>query len=185
MERLETKSLPSRSPPITPNWRSPRLRHEIRKPRHSSADNLANEMTYITETEDVFYTYKGPLSPKDSDSEVSQNHSPHRESLSENNPAQSCLTQKSSSSVSPSSNAPGSCSPDGVDQRFLEDYHKVTKGGFVEDASQYYCDKVRDFRVLCTFARDLVTRSHREKNTLSPATAEGSGVNNPLTCLLE
>ncbi|ELW70563.1 Tyrosine-protein phosphatase non-receptor type 3 [Tupaia chinensis] len=79
VEHLETKSLPSRSPPITPNWRSPRLRHEIRKPRHSSADNLANEMTYITETEDVFYTYKGSLSPKDSDSEVSQNRSPHRE----------------------------------------------------------------------------------------------------------
>ncbi|MEJ1282879.1 protein tyrosine phosphatase non-receptor type 3 [Cricetulus griseus] len=141
VERLETKSLPSRSPPITPNWRSPRLRHEIRKPRHSSADNLANEMTYITETEDVFYTYKGSLSPKDSDSEVSQNHSPHRESLSENKPAQSCLTRKSSSSVSPSSNAPGSCSPDGVDQQFLEDYHKMIKGGSVEDASQYYCDK--------------------------------------------
>ncbi|OBS57956.1 hypothetical protein A6R68_10926 [Neotoma lepida] len=123
VERLETKSLPSRSPPITPNWRSPRLRHEIRKPRHSSADNLANEMTYITETEDVFYTYKGSLSPKDSDSEVSQNHSPHRDS------------------VSPSSNAPGSCSPDGVDQQFLEDYHKMIKGGSVEDASQYYCDK--------------------------------------------
>uniref|UniRef100_A0A2K6GZ53 Tyrosine-protein phosphatase non-receptor type n=1 Tax=Propithecus coquereli TaxID=379532 RepID=A0A2K6GZ53_PROCO len=121
--------------------RSPRLRHEIRKPRHSSADNLANEMTYITETEDVFYTYKGSLSPKDSDSEVSQNRSPHRESLSENNPAQSCLTQKSSSSVSPSSNAPGSCSPDGVDRQFLEDYHRVTKGGSTEDASQYYCDK--------------------------------------------
>lgn len=64
VEHLETKSLPSRSPPITPNWRSPRLRHEIRKPRHSSADNLANEMTYITETEDVFYTYKGSLAPK-------------------------------------------------------------------------------------------------------------------------
>ncbi|KAM6170031.1 tyrosine-protein phosphatase non-receptor type 3-like [Rhynchocyon petersi] len=79
VEHLETKSLPSRSPPITPNWRSPRLRHEIRKPRHSSADNLANEITYITETEDVFYTYKSSLSPKDSDSEVSQNRSPHRE----------------------------------------------------------------------------------------------------------
>ncbi|XP_044796347.2 tyrosine-protein phosphatase non-receptor type 3 isoform X9 [Bubalus bubalis] len=173
VEHLETKSLPSRSPPITPNWRSPRLRHEIRKPRHSSADNLANEMTYITETEDVFYTYKGSLSPKDSDSEVSQNRSPHREemnsvlafvsdaycvygseasasegehpfvcrSISENSPAQSCLTQKSSSSVSPSSNAPGSCSPDGVDQQFLEDFHRVTKGGSAEDSSQYYCDK--------------------------------------------
>ncbi|XP_061104311.1 tyrosine-protein phosphatase non-receptor type 3 [Conger conger] len=58
-EHLETKSLPSRSPPITPNWRSPRLRHEIRKTRHSSVDNLEGEMSYITETEEVFYTYKG------------------------------------------------------------------------------------------------------------------------------
>ncbi|XP_045696282.1 tyrosine-protein phosphatase non-receptor type 3 isoform X5 [Phyllostomus hastatus] len=124
-----------------PKKRSPRLRHEIRKPRHSSADNLANEMTYITETEDVFYTYKGSLSPKDSDSEISQNQSPHQESISENNPAQSCPTWTSSSSVSPSSNAPGSCSPDGVDQQFLEDFHRVTKGGSTEDSSQYYCDK--------------------------------------------
>nr|KAF6486842.1 protein tyrosine phosphatase non-receptor type 3 [Rousettus aegyptiacus] len=124
-----------------PKKRSPRLRHEIRKPRHSSADNLANEMTYVTETEDVFYTYKGSLSPKDSDSEASQYQSPHRESISENNPTQGCLTRKSSSSVSPSSNAPGSCSPDGVDQQFLEDFHRVTKGGSTEDSSQYYCDK--------------------------------------------
>ncbi|XP_074186909.1 tyrosine-protein phosphatase non-receptor type 3 isoform X2 [Rhinolophus sinicus] len=124
-----------------PKKRSPRLRHEIRKPRHSSADNLANEMTYITETEDVFYTYKGSLPPKDSDSEISQNQSPHRESLSENNPAPSCLTRKSSGSVSPSSNAPGSCSPDGVDQQLLEDFHRVTRGGSTEDSSQYYCDK--------------------------------------------
>uniref|UniRef100_A0A673VKH7 protein-tyrosine-phosphatase n=1 Tax=Suricata suricatta TaxID=37032 RepID=A0A673VKH7_SURSU len=124
-----------------PKKRSPRLRHEIRKPRHSSADNLANEMTYITETEDVFYTYKGSLSPKDSDSEVSQNRSPHRESISENNPAQSCLTRKSSSSVSPSSNAPGSCSSDGVDQQFIEAFHRVTKGGSTEDSSQYCCDQ--------------------------------------------
>ncbi|XP_036185957.1 tyrosine-protein phosphatase non-receptor type 3 isoform X5 [Myotis myotis] len=123
-----------------PNKRSPRLRHEIRKPRHSSADNLANEMTYITETEDVFYTYKGSLSPKDSDSEVSQNQSPHQEGIPESNPAQSCPTRKSSSSVSPSSNAPGSCSPDGVDQQFLEDFHRVSKGGSPEDSSQYYCD---------------------------------------------
>ncbi|XP_012862265.2 tyrosine-protein phosphatase non-receptor type 3 [Echinops telfairi] len=144
VEHLETKSLPSRSPPITPNWRSPRLRHELRKPRHSSADNLAHEMTYVTETEDVFYTYKGSLSPKDSDCEASQDRSPHRESLSESNPAQSCLTQKSSSSVSPSSNAPGSCSPDGVDQQFLEDYNRVTTGGSAEDSSQYYFDKYDD-----------------------------------------
>ncbi|MBN3300780.1 PTN3 phosphatase, partial [Amia calva] len=78
VEHLETKSLPSRSPPVTPNWRSPRLRHEIRKPRHSSMDNLASEMSYITETEDVFYTYRTTLSSKDSDPETPSNHSPCR-----------------------------------------------------------------------------------------------------------
>uniref|UniRef100_A0AAR2KR52 protein-tyrosine-phosphatase n=1 Tax=Pygocentrus nattereri TaxID=42514 RepID=A0AAR2KR52_PYGNA len=57
-EDLETKSLPSRSPPSTPNWRSPRLRHDFRKPRPSSVDNLTNEMSYVTESEDVFYTYR-------------------------------------------------------------------------------------------------------------------------------
>lgn len=60
MEHLETKSLPSRSPPNTPNWRSPRLRHEFRKPRPSSVDNLTNEMSYVSESEDVFYTYRKP-----------------------------------------------------------------------------------------------------------------------------
>uniref|UniRef100_A0A8C1CSE9 protein-tyrosine-phosphatase n=2 Tax=Cyprinus carpio TaxID=7962 RepID=A0A8C1CSE9_CYPCA len=58
VEQLETKSLPSRSPPNTPNWRSPRLRHDFRKPRPSSVDNLTNEMSYVTESEDVFYTYR-------------------------------------------------------------------------------------------------------------------------------
>uniref|UniRef100_A0A671N0R8 protein-tyrosine-phosphatase n=1 Tax=Sinocyclocheilus anshuiensis TaxID=1608454 RepID=A0A671N0R8_9TELE len=58
VEQLETKSLPSRSPPNTPNWRSPRLRHDFRKPRPSSVDNLTNEISYVTETEDVFYTYR-------------------------------------------------------------------------------------------------------------------------------
>uniref|UniRef100_A0A8C1XIJ3 protein-tyrosine-phosphatase n=1 Tax=Cyprinus carpio TaxID=7962 RepID=A0A8C1XIJ3_CYPCA len=38
--------------------RSPRLRHDFRKPRPSSVDNLTNEMTYVTESEDVFYTYR-------------------------------------------------------------------------------------------------------------------------------
>ncbi|KAF4075935.1 hypothetical protein AMELA_G00224600 [Ameiurus melas] len=57
-EHLETKSLPSRSPPSTPNWRSPRLRHDFRKPRPSSVDNLTNDMSYVTESEDVFYTYR-------------------------------------------------------------------------------------------------------------------------------
>uniref|UniRef100_A0A8B9HD44 protein-tyrosine-phosphatase n=1 Tax=Astyanax mexicanus TaxID=7994 RepID=A0A8B9HD44_ASTMX len=57
-EHLETKSLPSRSPPSTPNWRSPRMRHDFRSPQPSSVDNLTNEMSYVTESEDVFYTYR-------------------------------------------------------------------------------------------------------------------------------
>uniref|UniRef100_A0AAR2IT19 protein-tyrosine-phosphatase n=1 Tax=Pygocentrus nattereri TaxID=42514 RepID=A0AAR2IT19_PYGNA len=32
--------------------RSPRLRHDFRKPRPSSVDNLTNEMSYVTESED-------------------------------------------------------------------------------------------------------------------------------------
>ncbi|KAJ8290619.1 hypothetical protein GJAV_G00015360 [Gymnothorax javanicus] len=64
-EQLETTSLPSRSPPITPNWRSPRLRHEIRRTHHSSVDNLSSEMSYITESEEVFYTYKGNKAPSE------------------------------------------------------------------------------------------------------------------------
>uniref|UniRef100_A0A4W3JW79 protein-tyrosine-phosphatase n=1 Tax=Callorhinchus milii TaxID=7868 RepID=A0A4W3JW79_CALMI len=58
VEQLETRSLPSRSPPLTPDWPSPRLRHDGQKPRHSSVDNLASEMAYITESEEVFYNYK-------------------------------------------------------------------------------------------------------------------------------
>uniref|UniRef100_A0A8C5FU29 protein-tyrosine-phosphatase n=1 Tax=Gadus morhua TaxID=8049 RepID=A0A8C5FU29_GADMO len=56
-EYLETKSLPSRSPPNTPNWRSPRVRHGISKPRPSSVE-LTNELEDMTEGEDVFYTYR-------------------------------------------------------------------------------------------------------------------------------
>ncbi|KAJ3598141.1 hypothetical protein NHX12_001655 [Muraenolepis orangiensis] len=55
-EYLETKSLPSRSPPNTPNWRSPRVRHGIRKPRPSSAE--LNDLKDMSEGEDVFYTYR-------------------------------------------------------------------------------------------------------------------------------
>ncbi|XP_032620479.1 tyrosine-protein phosphatase non-receptor type 3 isoform X2 [Chelonoidis abingdonii] len=145
VEHLETKSLPSRSPPVTPTWRSPRLRHEIRKPRHSSVDNLTNEIAYITETEDVFYTYKGSPTSKDSDSEFSQNRSPRRRNVLENSPAQNCLTHTSPIALSQSpngvSNFSGSCPLDGVDKQFLETYDNVTKGSVTEDSSQYYCDK--------------------------------------------
>ncbi|RXM99175.1 Tyrosine-protein phosphatase non-receptor type 3, partial [Acipenser ruthenus] len=84
------RSLPQDKKLLSHNWtlgyknpakRSPRLRHNIRKPRHSSMDNLESEMTYITETEDVFYTYKESPSSKDSDTESSWNHSPCRNFL--------------------------------------------------------------------------------------------------------
>ncbi|XP_028836448.1 tyrosine-protein phosphatase non-receptor type 3 isoform X2 [Denticeps clupeoides] len=60
-EHLETRSLPSRSPPNTPNWRSTRLRQDVHKPRPSSVDNLVNEMSDGTESEEVFYTYRKSL----------------------------------------------------------------------------------------------------------------------------
>ncbi|XP_064516018.1 tyrosine-protein phosphatase non-receptor type 3 isoform X3 [Pseudopipra pipra] len=153
VEHLETKSLPSRSPPVTPNWRSPRLRHEIRKPRHSSVDNLTNEISYITETEDVFYTYKGSPTSKDSDSEFSQNRSPQRRSseqespknVLDNSPARSSLTHISPKALAQSPNGVGNISGsyplEGVDKQFLETYDNVTKSSSTEDSSQYYCDK--------------------------------------------
>ncbi|XP_047455382.1 tyrosine-protein phosphatase non-receptor type 3 [Mugil cephalus] len=79
-EHLETKSLPSRSPPTTPNWRSPRVRHGIRKPRPSSVE-LTNDLKDMSEGEDVFYTYRASMgSSKDSEGDAS----PHRHSGSHN-----------------------------------------------------------------------------------------------------
>lgn len=43
---------------ISHSRRGPRLRHDVRKPRPSSVDNLNSEMSYVTESEDVFYTYR-------------------------------------------------------------------------------------------------------------------------------
>uniref|UniRef100_H3A3G9 Tyrosine-protein phosphatase n=1 Tax=Latimeria chalumnae TaxID=7897 RepID=H3A3G9_LATCH len=144
VEHLETKSLPPRSPPMTPNWRSPRLRHEIRKPRHSSVDNLASEMSYIPETEDVFYTYKGPMISKDDDADSSKNPSPFKKNLPSDNPAASFLLVNSNKSVDKGENVPWSCRShplDGVDKQFLETYDNVPRGTATEDSSQYYCDK--------------------------------------------
>ncbi|XP_054903710.1 tyrosine-protein phosphatase non-receptor type 3 isoform X2 [Poeciliopsis prolifica] len=73
-EHLETKSLPSRSPPSTPNWRSPRVRHEIRKPRPSSVE-LSTDLKDMSEGEDVFYTYRASVgSSKDSEGDASPQH---------------------------------------------------------------------------------------------------------------
>uniref|UniRef100_A0A3Q2PIQ1 protein-tyrosine-phosphatase n=1 Tax=Fundulus heteroclitus TaxID=8078 RepID=A0A3Q2PIQ1_FUNHE len=74
-ENLETKSLPSRSPPSTPNWRSPRVRHEIRKPRPSSVE-LSTDLKDVSEGEDVFYTYRDSVSSsKDSEGDASPHQS--------------------------------------------------------------------------------------------------------------
>ncbi|XP_038146952.1 tyrosine-protein phosphatase non-receptor type 3 isoform X2 [Cyprinodon tularosa] len=73
-EHLETKSLPSRSPPSTPNWRSPRVRHEMRKPRPSSVE-LSTDLKDMSEGEDVFYTYRASVgSSKDSEGDASPHH---------------------------------------------------------------------------------------------------------------
>ncbi|XP_072250411.1 tyrosine-protein phosphatase non-receptor type 3 isoform X1 [Leuresthes tenuis] len=70
-EHLETKSLPSRSPPSTPNWRSPRVRHGICKPRPSSME-LTTDLKDMSEGEDVFYTYRASVSSsKDSEGDAS------------------------------------------------------------------------------------------------------------------
>nr|XP_060637424.1 tyrosine-protein phosphatase non-receptor type 3 isoform X2 [Anolis sagrei ordinatus] len=135
VEHLETKSLPSRSPPVTPNWRSPRLRHEIRKPKHSSVDNLANEISYITETEDVFYTYKDSPASKDSDSELCQNL--QQRNILENNSAQKSSPQ----TINEVSSLQGSYPLGGKDKQFSERNENLVKGLSVEDSNQYYFDK--------------------------------------------
>ncbi|KAG2465168.1 PTN3 phosphatase, partial [Polypterus senegalus] len=149
LEHLETKSLPSRSPPMTPNWRSPRLRHEIRKPRHSSVDNLTSEIAYIPETEDVFYTSNS----KDSDTESSQNHSPCKTTMVESSDTQKNSQQSPQNlplSQSPKEDAAnvkiihrlsGSHPLDGVDKQFLDSYDNVSKGNNTDGDGQYYCDK--------------------------------------------
>ncbi|XP_010190570.1 PREDICTED: tyrosine-protein phosphatase non-receptor type 3 isoform X2 [Mesitornis unicolor] len=148
------KSLPHEKKILSHYWtlgsrnpakRSPRLRHEIRKPRHSSVDNLTNEITYITETEDVFYTYKGSPTSKDSDSEFSQNRSPQRRNVSGNSPTRSSLSHISPKALAQFPNGVGNVSGcyslEGVDKQFLETYDNVTKSSSTEDSSQYYCDK--------------------------------------------
>ncbi|XP_030014144.1 tyrosine-protein phosphatase non-receptor type 3 isoform X3 [Sphaeramia orbicularis] len=73
-EHLETKSLPSRSPPSTPNWRSPRVRHGISKPRPSSVE-LSSDLKDMSEGEDVFYTYRASVSSgKGSEGDGSPRH---------------------------------------------------------------------------------------------------------------
>uniref|UniRef100_A0A8D2JJY7 protein-tyrosine-phosphatase n=1 Tax=Varanus komodoensis TaxID=61221 RepID=A0A8D2JJY7_VARKO len=121
----------------TPTKRSPRLRHEIRRPPHSSVDNLANEISYITETEDVFYTYKVSPASKGSDSELSQNHSPGRRNILENNSAQN----PSSQTVNGVGNLSGSSPLDGTDKQFLETNEHARKGLLIDDSNQYYFDK--------------------------------------------
>uniref|UniRef100_A0A1A8DRY3 protein-tyrosine-phosphatase n=1 Tax=Nothobranchius kadleci TaxID=1051664 RepID=A0A1A8DRY3_NOTKA len=88
-EHLETKSLPSRSPPSTPNWRSPRVRHGLSKPRPSSME-LTTDLKDLSEGEDVFYTYRASVSSnKDSEGDAS----PHNRSVSNSEGAGESLLQ--------------------------------------------------------------------------------------------
>lgn len=72
-EHLETKSLPSRSPPSTPNWKSPRVRHGVSKPRPSSVE-LTSDLKDMSEGEDVFYTYRASVSSRESEGDESTHH---------------------------------------------------------------------------------------------------------------
>ncbi|CAN2390003.1 regulation of membrane depolarization during action potential [Pristimantis euphronides] len=113
-------------------------------------------MTYMTETEDVFYTYKGSPTSKDSDSDIFQNQTPNRyvklvlllfkhsrlnilgHSLKEN--------QVSNEGTIPDSpnrlfNHSYSHPLEDVDKTFLETYDTIKRGNSTEDSSQYYYEK--------------------------------------------
>uniref|UniRef100_A0A4W3JIV2 protein-tyrosine-phosphatase n=1 Tax=Callorhinchus milii TaxID=7868 RepID=A0A4W3JIV2_CALMI len=140
VEQLETRSLPSRSPPLTPDWPSPRLRHDGQKPRHSSVDNLASEMAYITESEEVFYNYKvnSPINTINNDMECSlkpaSNSWQRRRSLTHS--FDDVRINVQSEDVSHPL--------EGVDSQFLKTYDimaPTTNSGETEPY-QYYYDKV-------------------------------------------
>uniref|UniRef100_A0A3B3XHU5 protein-tyrosine-phosphatase n=1 Tax=Poecilia mexicana TaxID=48701 RepID=A0A3B3XHU5_9TELE len=91
-EHLETKSLPSRSPPSTPNWRSPRVRHEIRKPRPSSVE-LSTDLKDMSEGEDVFYTYRASVgSTEDSIGEEDSPFHNNKDALGDGDLMLICIT---------------------------------------------------------------------------------------------
>ncbi|XP_078394768.1 tyrosine-protein phosphatase non-receptor type 3-like isoform X1 [Cetorhinus maximus] len=165
VEQLETRSLPSRSPPSTPDWPSPRLRHDAQKPRHSSVDNLATEMAYITESEEVFYNYKAniPAIANKNDMEPCPKHASHSWSEEQQSPKivtgdemqqqfSHCI-KRQRRSFTHSVNGIDTIVPsddhlsvsishplDGVDLQFLETYG--FKAPIVDETApcQYYCD---------------------------------------------
>ncbi|XP_067861248.1 tyrosine-protein phosphatase non-receptor type 3-like isoform X1 [Heptranchias perlo] len=171
VEQLETRSLPSRSPPSTPDWPSPRLRHDAQKPRHSSVDNLATEMAYITESEEVFYNYKVniPAIANKNDMESCPKRASHSWSEEQQSPksvAGSEMQQQFSHSIKRQrrslthsvngvdTNVPSddhlsvsvSHPLDGVDLQFLETYEFMvprTNEGEMAPC-QYYCDDQSD-----------------------------------------
>lgn len=61
--------------------RSPRVRHEIRKPRPSSVE-LSTDLKDMSEGEDVFYTYRASVgSSKDSEGDASPHQSVPQEPM--------------------------------------------------------------------------------------------------------
>ncbi|XP_067866734.1 tyrosine-protein phosphatase non-receptor type 3-like isoform X2 [Heterodontus francisci] len=165
VEQLETRSLPSRSPPSTPDWPSPRLRHDAQRPRHSSVDNLATEMAYITESEEVFYNYKVniPGNANKNDTESCPKHASHNWSEEQQSPKvvaademqqqfSHCIKRQRRSLIQ-SVNGVETIVPvsishplDGVDLKFLETYGLMAPRTNMDETApyQYYCDDKTD-----------------------------------------
>ncbi|XP_069767906.1 tyrosine-protein phosphatase non-receptor type 3-like [Narcine bancroftii] len=166
IEQLETKSLPSRSPPSTPDWPSPRIRHNAQKPRHSSADNLATEMAYITESEEVFYNYKVniPTNTNNVDTELYRKSASHSWSEEQLSPKTFGGVQEQFADAIKSQRRSLTCSVNGVDNniskddlrvshplagvdlQFLETYESIAPGAKDDEEApcQYYCDYKSD-----------------------------------------
>ncbi|XP_032905530.1 tyrosine-protein phosphatase non-receptor type 3 isoform X1 [Amblyraja radiata] len=162
VEQLETRSLPSRSPPSTPDWRSPRIRHDAQKPRHSSVDNLASEMAYITESEEVFYNYKMniPMNANKTDAFSFAKSTSHSWSEEQRSPKTCGEVQELFSDTIKGQRRSLTCSVNGVDTnipkddlavshtlagvdlQFLEAYESTAPGTNEDEMApgQYYCD---------------------------------------------
>ncbi|XP_078275039.1 tyrosine-protein phosphatase non-receptor type 3-like isoform X3 [Rhinoraja longicauda] len=166
VEQLETKSLPSRSPPSTPDWPSPRIRHDAQKPRHSSVDNLASEMAYITENEEVFYNYKVniPMNANKTDAVSFAKSTSHSWSEEQRSPKTCGEVQEQFSDTIKGQRRSLTCSVNGVDTnipkddlavshplagvdlQFLETYESTAPGTNEDEMApgQYYCDYKSD-----------------------------------------
>ncbi|XP_062899990.1 tyrosine-protein phosphatase non-receptor type 3-like isoform X1 [Mobula hypostoma] len=154
VEQMETRSLPSRSPPSTPDWPSPRVRHNAQKPRHSSVDNLATEMAYITESEEVFYNYKANIPTKATkiDAESNPKSASHSWTFEEVQAQVADTIKRQQQSLTCSVNGVDTNSPKddlcishqsaGIDLQFLETCESMAPGATEDEMAQcqFYCE---------------------------------------------